>query len=161
MVRAKVQENLPLSPNWRERWEAWVVFPSVAASCPPERAAASLGLLLPLWAGSREEEEDENKEEEEEDAVAAVRSRGRPTSPPIEGWIFQLFQPVLRPSPITEATVLSLRNASFQRCGSCSLFCGQALNFLLEFTSASALWLEAHVWTIKWHWRSNSWTCQS
>ena len=47
------------SINWRERWEAWVVFPSVAASCPPERAAASLGLLLPLWAGSREEKEEE------------------------------------------------------------------------------------------------------
>ena len=30
------------------------------------------------------------REEEEEDAVAAVRSRGCPTSPPAEGWIFQL-----------------------------------------------------------------------
>ena len=45
--------------------------------------------------GEREEEEEEEEEdaveeeeeEEEEDAVAAVRSRGRPTSPPTKGWI--------------------------------------------------------------------------
>ena len=60
--------------------------------CLPKSSGSGRGLSGTVAATVSREQRREGggereEKEEEEDAVAAVRSRGRPTSPPTKGWI--------------------------------------------------------------------------